>query len=73
MMKKLELSIFSGVEVLSRAQLKKVMGGEVKISYNPECLPDCEETSTDCNTGFSCVEYDKEGCNPLPKKCVPLA
>lgn len=75
-MKKLILNKtnFAGAEPLTREQLKKVMGG-FGSSYNPECLPDCEVSETDCSPGFACVAYEKEGCPsnyPPPKRCEPF-
>jgi hypothetical protein len=77
-MKKLLLnSAFSRGEVLTRAQLKKVMGGDGSSGSgdDPACLDQCENAETDCNNGQVCQKVETPGCYEpyIPKKCVGVA
>jgi len=77
-MKKLILKpTFGKGEVLTRAQLKKVMGGYrlTGSGDDPACLDQCENAETDCNSGQVCQTVETPGCEApyVPKKCVGVA
>ncbi|MCX2495858.1 hypothetical protein OQX63_20355 [Pedobacter sp. PF22-3] len=74
-MKKLSLkpNAFDKGEVLTRAQLRKVMGGigSTNGGGSQDCKGECS-TNSDCSGGKSCTASVTEGCsttNP-PKYCL---
>lgn len=78
-MKKLSLNIkrFTGAEVLSRRQLKSIMGGNFGGSLPGQCVNECDNVGEPCSIGpyhGICMEYvAPEGCSPdgIEKLCVP--
>lgn len=77
-MKKLKLNIknFTGAEVLSRTQLKKIMGGNFNGSANL-CENECDTEGAPCSFGSyngTCIAFPAgEGCSPngIVRLCVP--
>ncbi|WP_293299338.1 hypothetical protein [Pedobacter sp. UBA4863] len=58
-MKSLELNekAFAGATLLSRAEMKKVMGGLEDLGTSGDCENECYNNS-DCTNGTTCVPYD---------------
>jgi len=67
-MKKLVLNktTFSGGEVLSRAQLKKVLGGTETTTTKKTCEPTACNSGNDCGTD-GCKSCYNTGVNPGDK------
>ena len=71
-MKKLKINstAFAGAEVLSRKELKNVMGGLYDNGGSGKCDDECTSDS-DCGTTYpKCESFVTHDCTNLVKSCV---
>ena len=60
--------------LLSKAEMKKVMGGVDFVGGEPNCYDNCIQGPGDlegmCTDGSVCIQVPKEGCTVSPREFV---